>query len=796
MELPIGTSSSPNHFATSSSSSSSSSSTLHMPVDNIVHVAVGKSIEKSVDLLKWTFRHFENRDIGLVHVHQPSTTIPTLLGKLPATQANEEMVKGYRREEEEQCQKLLLNYLNICSKAKVKATIFTAESEQVHKGIVELVRKHRIRKLVIGAASDNVDFYMTLLQCCLKVKKGINKANYARKYAPPFCEIWFINKGNHAWTREASENLTVFITTLSPAEQARKGLRSRSSPNDRSDYVLYHTFPRYNSCPPSGAQNLVECPGELELALSADGSSFTERVSKTASSSNSLTSASVYASAGIEMLPEISSVLEGESFYNQMLNSWAEAETTKKEAFSELLKRRRLEYEAVEAINKVKAIEVARAYEVQLRKEVEKKLRTTRRELEKILEEREDASRELQRTMQNVAVLDSLVKEVNCRQNESARELKLIKMSLTAVRHEKKSIHRQKEEALQHLEWWRSRGQVRASSCSLVNSLGEYKQFSLCDLEIATITFDISVVSLKVEVLCKLKHPHLATLIGACPEEWSVVYEYLPNGNLQDHLFRKTRAPLTWKTRIRIVANMSSALLYLHSSKPEKIIHGNLKLENILLDSDLNCKIGDYGIYRLVPKNTARCPSFRGISETKNALPYTDPELQTPGDLTSKSDIYSFGVIILQLLTGRSPVGLASEVRRAVSCGNVESILDPSAGEWPTFVARRVVELGLKCCESKSRDRPELKPSFVRELEKLHLTEEKPVPSFFLCPILKEIMHDPQLASDGFTYEGEALRGWLNNGRETSPMTNLKLSDLHLTPNHALRLAIRDWLCQ
>lgn len=61
---------------------------------------------------------------------------------------------------------------------------------------------------------------------------------------------------------------------------------------------------------------------------------------------------------------------------------------------------------------------------------------------------------------------------------------------------------------------------------------------------------------------------------------------------------------------------------------------------------------------------------------------------------------------------------------------------------------------------------------------------------------LQDIMHDPQVAADGFTYEGEALRGWLENGRDTSPMTNLKLEHLHLTPNHALRLAIQDWLCK
>lgn len=70
-----------------------------------------------------------------------------------------------------------------------------------------------------------------------------------------------------------------------------------------------------------------------------------------------------------------------------------------------------------------------------------------------------------------------------------------------------------------------------------------------------------------------------------------------------------------------------------------------------------------------------------------------------------------------------------------------------------------------------------------------------------LCTLLiigyfQEIMHDPQVAADGFTYEGEALHKWLQNGSGTSPMTNLKLSHLHLTPNHALRLAIQDWLCK
>jgi len=242
----------------------------------------------------------------------------------------------------------------------------------------------------------------------------------------------------------------------------------------------------------------------------------------------------------------------------------------------------------------------------------------------------------------------------------------------------------------------------------------------------------------QVQVLGKLQHPHLVTLLGACPEAWSLVYEYLPNGSLQDRLFQKSNiSPLTWKIRTRIIAEISSTLCFLHSSKPEKIVHGDLKPQNILLNSELSCKICEFGICRLVTEDSLYCPSIHRSNEPKGSFPYTDPEFQRIGVLTPKSDIYAFGVIILQLLTGKPPVGLVGKVRRTLSCGKLASILDPSAGEWPMFVARQLVDLSLQFCELRSRDRPDLTPTLVRELEQLHVSEERPVPSIFLCPILQ-----------------------------------------------------------
>ncbi|KAK2643096.1 hypothetical protein Ddye_024859 [Dipteronia dyeriana] len=794
-----------------------------------VYVAVGKCSVKDLSLLQWTFKRFGGggggggREICLLHVHQPSPFIPTLLGKLPASKANAVVVSAFRTEERERMKKLLADYLNICSRAKVKASIITTEADLVHKAIVELMNKHAIRKLVMGAVPDN----------CMKVKKGCSKANYAAKKAPPFCEIWFVNKGKHVWTREASESLSTTAETL----------RSRSFRHCNSTLSL--TQDRFLS-----QSTNVTCAGindwgqskrvhvELPMlpTLSSSLSGCRPHYDQSLFSPRSTSTGSGYASAERRESTDSGMKVDDESLCDRLREARAEAEALRNKASAELVKRKSLETEALEAISKVKFFESAHAHEVKFRKEAEDALRTTIEEQDKLLDKKEEVTRELQKTMRHVALLDRLAQEANRRCDQATGELRLIEASISTLRQEKQRIRRQKIEAARWLERWRSRGQAGAANCNgfneFVEDLPESAEFSLADLQTATCGFSESfkigqggfgcvykgemlgrTVAIKklhphnmqgqsefqqeVRVLSKLQHPHLVTLLGACPEAWSLVYEHLPNGSLQDRLFRKSNiSPLTWKVRVRIAAEISSALCFLHSSKPDKIVHGDLKPENILLDSELSCKICDFGICRLVAEETLYLSSFQRGTVPKGAFPYSDPELHRTGVLTPKSDIYSFGLIILQLLTGKPPVGLAGEVRKAVSCGNLTSVLDSSAGEWPTFVARRLLDLGLQCCELYCRDRPDLTPALVRELEQLHVAEERPVPSFFLCPILQEIMHDPQVAADGFTYEGEALHSWLENGRNTSPMTNLEFSHLHLTPNHALRVAIQDWLCR
>ncbi|XP_010557275.1 PREDICTED: U-box domain-containing protein 33-like [Tarenaya hassleriana] len=788
--------------------------TLRRNIADIVYVAVGKTVDKALSLLQWSFKQFAGCEICLLHIHQPSPLIPTLLGKLPASQANSELVKAYRREEREKMRNLLDIYLKACARTKVKASVLVTEADQVARGILELINRHCIKKLVMGAVPES----------CMKMRSS-SKAFYASKKAPAFCEIWFVNKGKHAWVREAFERTSAEVSGSRSFRLSSRSNLSLNLGNWRS----------------RSARNLVS--DELSSRLGA-GQVHTElpmsprRQCNLSNVSSSSVSDSSSSSAEKRLSSNSDSKVDEDCLYSQFNEARTEAEASKHEAFREELNLKNLESGFIDAINKVKAFESAHAHEVNLREEAENELRSVINQQEKLSEEKEKLARKLERAMRNVAFLDCRAQGASRRREEVSAELKLVESSLAGLRLEKQKIRRQKMDATRWIERWKSNGHEGSSSfCNEFvgfeegdEDLPEVAEFSLSELESATFHFSESfklgqggngcvykgemlgrTVAIKklhphnmqgqlefqqeVRVLSKLQHPHLVTMFGYCPEAWSIVYEYLPNGSLQDRLFRKTNvSPLSWEIRARVIAEISNALCFLHSSKPEKIVHGDLKPENILLDSELTCKICDFGICRLVSEESFYRSDFN--NEPKGAFPYADPEFHRYGILTPKSDVYSFGIIILQLLTGRPPVGLVGEVRKAVFLGKLASILDSTAGECPIFLAKRLANIGLQCCEQHSRDRPDLTPSLVRELEQLHIPEERPVPSFFLCPIFQEIMHDPQLAADGFTYEGEAIRSWFKNGHMTSPMTNLKLNHLHLTPNHGLRLAIQDWLCK
>lgn len=250
--------------------------------------------------------------------------------------------------------------------------------------------------------------------------------------------------------------------------------------------------------------------------------------------------------------------------------------------------------------------------------------------------------------------------------------------------------------------------------------------------------------------MSKLRHPNLVTLIGACPEAWILVYEYLPNGSLEDRLNCKDNTPpLSWQTRIRIASELCSVLIFLHSCNPHSIVHGDLKPANILLDANYVSKLSDFGMCRVLKddftiNNTTRCCR----TDPKGTFAYMDPDFFATGELTPKSDVYSFGIILLRLLTGRSAVRITNEVQSALDRGNLKELLDPMAGDWPFVQAKQLAHLAMSCCAMNRRNRPDFASEVWRVLEPMRVScgassfrvgseERCQIPPYFICPIFQ-----------------------------------------------------------
>ncbi|MCD7449217.1 hypothetical protein HAX54_050655 [Datura stramonium] len=224
----------------------------------------------------------------------------------------------------------------------------------------------------------------------------------------------------------------------------------------------------------------------------------------------------------------------------------------------------------------------------------------------------------------------------------------------------------------------------------------------------------------EIEVLNRLRHPNVVLLLGVCPEYGCLVYEYMENGSLEDRLFCKNRSPpMPWPARFRIAAEIAAALHFFHRTKPEPIVHRDLKPANILLDANYKSKISDVGLARLVPASVSGSATQFLMTSAAGTFCYIDPEYQQTGMLNPKSDIYSLGIMLLQIITARPPMGLAHHVERSIEKGKFDDILDPSVNDWPLEEALSFAKLALKCCELRRKDRPDLGSVILPELERL-----------------------------------------------------------------------------
>lgn len=270
----------------------------------------------------------------------------------------------------------------------------------------------------------------------------------------------------------------------------------------------------------------------------------------------------------------------------------------------------------------------------------------------------------------------------------------------------------------------------------------------------------------EVEILTRLRHPNLVTLYGCTSRrsrELLLVYEYIPNGTVADHLHgkRAVAGAIPWGVRLSIAIESADALAYLHDSD---VIHRDVKTNNILLEEDFCVKVADFGLSRLFPNDVTH------VSTAPQGTPgYVDPEYYQCYQLTDKSDVYSFGVVLCELISSkpavdtnrhRHDINLASMAISKVQNHALHELVDPSLGFETDYSVRRmatnVAELAFRCLQHERDMRPTMKEVLeaLRKIQQeavvsLENAEVVDIPSDEIGP-LRHHLH-PLLSPDSST---------------------------------------------
>jgi len=245
----------------------------------------------------------------------------------------------------------------------------------------------------------------------------------------------------------------------------------------------------------------------------------------------------------------------------------------------------------------------------------------------------------------------------------------------------------------------------------------------------------------EIQLIAKLQHTNLVNLRGCCIEgqENLLIYEYMPNKSLDSFIFDVKRAEvLDWNRRINIIEGITQGLLYLHKHSRLRVIHRDLKASNILLDNDMNSKISDFGLARIYDSTDTQGNTKRVVG----TYGYMAPEYASEGCFSTKSDVFSYGVMLLEIISGKRNSGFHQ-------CGDFFNLLGYAWQLWkdetwlelvaPSLLLRegkvkeikRCIKIALLCVQENAADRPTMSDIVTMLSSELVALPEPKQPAFF-----------------------------------------------------------------
>ncbi|CAN8240338.1 unnamed protein product [Cochlearia groenlandica] len=709
-----------------------------------VAVAIDKD-KGSQNALKWTIENLASRGqtIFLIHV----------LSKSHSSSDNvlEDVTPQQKQQSEKLAKDLFVSFHCYCSRKEINCRDILLEDVDKVRAIVEFVSSSTIENLVIGAASRNG--FMRRFKTDLPTTLS--------KTTPDFCNVYVISKGKIASVRNASRPAPYHNSTESD-------INNRSvTPARVPNYIHDQTYPSRSTSPYRPPRKSVESDATRSPLNRRNMKPYGDLYDS--DSDMSFISPTSHRDSDISFISSGRPSVDRSSFTLDFPES-ARISTSSDHSIGS--HRLGIKFsDPNESPSSSMFSQESCSYSSQSLDDVEAEMKRLRLELKQTMDMYSTACKEALSARQQATDLQKLRTEEG-RKLEEAKSSEAATMSIVEKERAKAKAAMEAAEAAKRLAEVESKRRMNLEMKSLKESdsfshrFVRYRKYTVEEIEEATSNFadsgkvgeggygpvfrgflDHTSVAVKVlrpdaaqgrsqfqkevEVLSCIRHPNMVLLLGACPEYGILVYEYMAKGSLEDRLFmRGNTPPITWQLRFRIASEIATGLLFLHQAKPEPIVHRDLKPGNVLLDYNYVSKISDVGLARLVPAVAENVTQYR-VTSAAGTFCYIDPEYQQTGMLGVKSDVYSLGIMLLQILTAKQPMGLTYYVEQAIEEGRLKDMLDPAVPDWPMDEAMSLAKLSLQCAELRKKDRPDLDKEILPELNRLRDIGEESLESVF-----------------------------------------------------------------